>query len=99
MMFTSKGFLGLAALSAATPALLGATDVPLPSGLPAWLPWLLSLMGPALMFLLGSGVKGLAAYLHAKAKQLKEDNDPKNDAEAAALDALADSLDKTKKGE
>lgn len=100
-MFTSKGFLGLAALSAASPALMGASGLPLPQGAPIWLPWFLSLAGPALMFLMGAGVKGLAAYLRAKARQLKADKDPSNDAEADALDAVAGTLDKVaeKKGE
>lgn len=97
----SKTFLGLVVLSAISPALMGASELPVPEWAPSWLPWLLTVASPALLLVLRAGGKGLAAYLRAKAKQLKEDKDPANDAEGEALNAVADVLDKSseKKGE
>lgn len=97
----TKSFLGLVALSASTPALMGATGLPLPAGMPDWLPWALSVASPAALFVLHSAGKVIAAYLRAKAKQLKEDKDPANDAEGETLNAVADVFDKVaeKKGE
>lgn len=96
----SKSLLGLSLLGGASPLLMAATGVQLPHDAGVWLPWVLSVAGPALLFLAGTGVKAFAAGLRAKAKALRADKDEKNDWEADVLDAVADSADKAaqKKG-
>lgn len=97
----NKGFLGFLGISGASPLLMGAAGVDLPANAPGWLPWLLALLGPALVFLSKAALKALAAGLRAKAKALKSDKDESNDAQAPVLESVADSLDKAadKKGE
>ncbi len=89
----SKEVLLFAGAAAAAPMALAASPMPLPQGAPAWMPWVLALLGPTLVFLSKAALKALAQFLRAKAKQLKSDNDPKNDTGAPVLESVADSLD------
>lgn len=89
----SKEVLLFAGTAAAAPLALAASPLPLPQGLPIWMPWVLALAGPALVFLSKAALKALASFLRAKAKELKSDKDPKNDAAAPVLESVADSLD------
>jgi hypothetical protein len=83
----SKTFVGLGALGALSPVLMGAEGVPLPAGAPLWLPWLVTLLSPALLYLAGLGAKALVAAIRAKAK------DEKNPVVKAIEESLADSVD------
>lgn len=94
---------------------LAAGAAPVPAEVPAYLPYLTTIIGPVLLFLLGRGAKAFAAYRHGLAKsqreraaRLRADNDPTNDAQADALedkaagnDALANAVEAIKgsKGE
>ena len=89
----SKEVFVFAGTAAAAPIALAAGELPLPIGAPTWLPWLFAMLGPALVFLSKAGLKALASFLRAKAKELKGDKDPKNDAAAPVLESVADSLD------
>lgn len=87
----SKTLMGLGGLGAAAPILMGAEGVPLPAGAPAWLPWLLSLLSPALLYLVGVGAKALVAVIRAKAK------DEKNPLLKAVEESVAESVDEEAK--
>lgn len=90
---------------------LAAGALPVPTGLPSWLPYVVSVMGPALVFLLNrllaaaaANRRSLAASKARRAKELLTDKDPANDAEgrkleddAEQLEATADALDAAKK--
>lgn len=90
---------------------LAAGALPVPEGVPNWLPYAVSVMGPILMALGMRVLGGIAARKRAlaeskarRAAALKADKDPANDAEAAkledeaaALKADADALDAARK--
>lgn len=73
--------------------------VPVPPGAPMWLPYLLSVCGPMLMFVAhrllaarAAKKRALAASKSARALALRADSDPRNDAEANALEDSAAEL-------
>jgi hypothetical protein len=78
---------------------LAAGALPVPAGLPAWLPYLSTIVGPVLIFIVQKVLAARAArdrsLADSKAKraaQLRADNDPSNDGEAAKLEDEVDSL-------
>lgn len=78
---------------------LAANALPVPEGLPAWVPYAVSVLGPVLMALgirvlraISARKRSLAAAKDARAASLRKDNDPANDAEAVALEDEAAAL-------
>lgn len=94
-----KMMAGSSIISGTAPILMGAAGVPVPSGMPEWLPWLLAVCGPMLAGLGALGLRLVAAMMRAKAKALKSDKDKSNDSTADALLAGADVLDAKAKKE
>lgn len=86
---------------------LAAEALPVPAGLPAWVPYAMSILGPVLMALgirvlgaVAARKRALAEAKAARARALRSDKDPGNDVlataledEAVALKADADALE------
>lgn len=92
----------LAGATSTLATLAVASQVPAPPGMPAWLPYVGSILGPVLAWL-GTRVllavavrqRAIAAAKRARAAALLADANPKNDPDAAALQAEADAADAT----
>jgi hypothetical protein len=72
---------------------LAAGAVPVPTQAPDWLPYAVSVFGPAITIVIhrtlaafGAGYKARAESRRRRAEQLRKDSDPTNDAEAARLE-------------
>lgn len=78
---------------------LAAEALPVPAGVPAWLPYIVSIAGPVLTVISVRILNARAAHKRAlaeakaqRAKQMREDGDPLNDREAADLEDTAAAL-------
>lgn len=78
---------------------LATNALPVPDGVPAWLPYAISVLGPILMAFgirvlraISARKRALAEAKDARAATLRKDGDPANDAEAVALEDEAAAL-------
>lgn len=92
----------IAGATSSVATLAVAAQTPAPAGLPAWIPYLGSVLGPVLAWLgtrvliaLAVRQRAIAAAKRARAEQLLADNDKTNDPQAAELQAEADAADAT----
>jgi hypothetical protein len=83
--------------SAIGTAAYAAGQVPVPAEVPSWLPMLVTVVGPALVWTATRVTRGVAARQRAlaeakdrRAALIRADGDPTNDAEAARLEDEAD---------
>lgn len=72
---------------------LAANALPVPEGIPAWVPYLVSVCGPVLMALgvrvlnaVAARKRALAEAKEARARALRADGEVSNDGQAAALE-------------
>lgn len=84
-------------LVASTGLAVGA--IPIPEGMPTYLPWLLTVLGPVVTMVTGrvlsswaAGKRARAAAKKRRAEELLADKDPTNDKEAHQLEEDADTL-------
>lgn len=92
----------IAGASSTVATLAVASQTPVPSGVPEWLPYLGSLAGPILAWVGARVLAALAArqhkiaeLKHKRAAALKADGDKSNDAEADKLEDEADAAEAT----
>lgn len=78
---------------------LATNALPVPAGLPSWLPYVVSVLGPVLMALgirvlhaIAARKRALAAAKESRARLLRSDKDLSNDVLATALEDEAISL-------
>lgn len=78
---------------------LATNALPVPEGLPSWVPYLVSVCGPVLMAIgvrvlsaVAARKRTLAEAKEARAQALRKDGDPTNDATAASLEDEAGGL-------
>lgn len=95
----NSGIIAASATSMVGTASVAVGAVPVPTAAPSWLPYLITVGGPVLVFVakrvlaaIAASRRSLAASKAKRAALLRADNDPKNDAEAAKLEDEADAI-------
>lgn len=92
----------IAGTTSSVATLAVAAQTPVPPGMPAWLPYLGSVLGPVLAWLgtrvliaVATRQRAIAASKRARAAALLADGEKSNDPDAAVLQAEADAADAT----
>lgn len=98
-LFADHAAMTTSTASAVATGTLAMAQVPSPSGLPSWAPYLMTTIGPVLIFLIQKAAairakrnRALAAAKQRRAFFLAHDNKPENDAESRRLADEADEL-------